>query len=129
MLGLKAFVWLLLLVLFVAPTFAESPPVAVIGGPYSVTYLNSMTLDALGSFDPDLGSGDTITAKWDLNNDGAYNDATGLGDTHLGSTELARLWDTHHRSEGHRFIRGQQHCYDNAQHQQSGSRYNMGEAF
>jgi len=50
-------------------------PVADAGGPYSVDEGSSTTLDGSGSSDANT---DPLTLTWDLDNDGAYDDATGL---------------------------------------------------
>ena len=53
----------------------NQPPVAEAGGPYSVDWGAALTLDGSGSTDPD----DAIAAyEWDLDNDGEYDDATGV---------------------------------------------------
>ena len=53
---------------------ANRPPVSIsAGGPYSITEGGSMTLAGTGS-DPDL---DTLSFAWDLDGDGAFDDATG----------------------------------------------------
>jgi hypothetical protein len=52
----------------------NDPPSAEAGGPYVVSEGSSLTLDATGSSDPDE---DIILYEWDLDNDGAYDDATG----------------------------------------------------
>lgn len=49
-------------------------PVAAIGAPATVKPGAAATLSASGSTDPD---GDTMAFAWDLDLDGAYNDATG----------------------------------------------------
>jgi hypothetical protein len=52
------------------------PPIAEAGGPYSVGPGGSVVFDGSGSYDPDGGP---ITAwQWDLDNDGLYDDATGI---------------------------------------------------
>jgi hypothetical protein len=52
----------------------NTPPVANIGGPYSGDEGAAITLDASGSFDAGSGIG---AFEWDLDGDGAYDDATG----------------------------------------------------
>ena len=53
----------------------NDPPTADAGGPYSTQEGQDVTLDGRGSLDPDTG--DSLTYEWDLDNDGAYDDATG----------------------------------------------------
>ncbi|MBV7328668.1 PKD domain-containing protein [Chloroflexi bacterium TSY] len=52
---------------------SNTPPVADAGGPYKVDEGSSVILDASGSSDPD--SGQTLTYRWDLDNDGSYESA------------------------------------------------------
>jgi hypothetical protein len=55
------------------------PPVASIGGPYGTDEGTDVSLNAGGSTDPDTTATftDTLTFAWDLDNDGAFDDAVG----------------------------------------------------
>ena len=59
--------------------FDNLPPVADAGGPYFVDLGGSLTLDAGDSCDPNADNGDSIVSyEWDLDNDGAFDDAEGV---------------------------------------------------
>jgi hypothetical protein len=55
-------------------TANNQPPAAIIGGPYVTNEGTDITLNGAGSSDP---NGDPLTYAWDLDNDGAFDDATG----------------------------------------------------
>ena len=58
---------------------ANLAPTAVAGGPYGIAEGDDdLVLDGSGSSDPDL---DTLTYRWDLNNDLTYGDVTGVNPT------------------------------------------------
>ena len=61
------------------------PPVADAGGPYTGVEGSAISLDASGSFDPDL---DAVIYEWDLDNNGQYDDATGVTGSDVGLTEV-----------------------------------------
>ncbi|MBL3618932.1 MAG: PKD domain-containing protein, partial [gamma proteobacterium endosymbiont of Lamellibrachia anaximandri] len=56
-------------------------PVADANGPYTVDEGSTVALDGTGSSDP---NGDSLTYSWDYNNDGAYDDASGLAPAYAG---------------------------------------------
>ena len=53
----------------------NQPPIADAGGPYSGDEGSNIALDASGSTDPD---GMIVSYEWDLDNDGMFDDATGV---------------------------------------------------
>ncbi len=53
----------------------NQPPVADAGGPYNVVWGATLTLDGSGSTDPDIN---IASYEWDLDNDGQYDDASGV---------------------------------------------------
>jgi len=56
---------------------ANIPPIADANGPYVADEGDTVTLDASGSYDPDDGD-EIVSYEWDLDNDGEYDDATGI---------------------------------------------------
>ena len=62
----------------------NQPPVADADGPYTGTVGIPVTLDASGSWDPD---DNIILYEWDLDNDGEFDDATGV-------TATVAFWST-----------------------------------
>lgn len=57
----------------------NQPPIANPGGPYSVAAGGSVTLSGTASSDPNAACGDSIVAyAWDLDNDGQFDDASGV---------------------------------------------------
>lgn len=59
-----------------APSPANQAPIADAGGPYVISEGQGVTFNGSGTFDPDAG--DTLTYRWDLDGDGAFDDGTGL---------------------------------------------------
>lgn len=68
----------------------NTPPAADAGGPYVLAEGGTLSLNASGSSDAD---GDSLTYAWDLDNDGAYDDATGITPTLAWSTLPAAMRD------------------------------------
>ena len=54
----------------------NDPPVADAGGPYATQEGTDVVVTGAGSSDPDVG--DSLTYAWDFDNDGFYDDATGV---------------------------------------------------
>lgn len=57
----------------------NGPPVARAGGPYAITAGDTLVLDGSASSDPTPG--DTLSYSWDVDGDGAFDDATGATPT------------------------------------------------
>jgi hypothetical protein len=55
--------------------YENQPPAADAAGPYTGDEGDSITLNAAGSSDPD---GDIVSYEWDLDNNGEYDDASGI---------------------------------------------------
>jgi glycosyl hydrolase family 113/subtilase family protein/beta-agarase/YXIM esterase-like protein/Big-like domain-containing protein/PKD domain-containing protein len=71
-------------------------PVADADGPYVIDEGDDLVLDGTGSTDPDEGAGDSIVAyRWDLDDDGNYNDAAGANPTALWASVAALGLGTH----------------------------------
>jgi hypothetical protein len=77
----------------VAATVAmDAPPVANTGGPYTINQGSGLSLDASGSYDPDVETGDAIASyAWDLNNDGIYDSSLATPTLTLTAAQLASL--------------------------------------
>ncbi|SES99864.1 parallel beta-helix repeat (two copies) [Methanococcoides vulcani] len=58
---------------------ANQPPVADANGPYVGNESTTITFDASGSYDPD---GSIVSYKWDLDDDGEFDDGTGVSVLH-----------------------------------------------
>jgi PKD repeat protein len=67
---------------------ANVPPYANAGGPYYLDSGSNLALSAAASFDPD--SDPIVSYSWDLDADGAYDDATGVNPT-ITWTQLAGI--------------------------------------
>ena len=55
----------------------EMSPEADAGGPYTIDEGDDLQLDG-SAFDPNEDCGDTLTANWDIDDDGTFDDATGF---------------------------------------------------
>ncbi len=72
-------------------TFANNPPVAKAGGPYTIELGQGVTLNGSASSDPDAATADSIVSyEWDVDNDGLFGDVIGVNPT-LTAAELAAL--------------------------------------
>jgi Ca2+-binding RTX toxin-like protein len=67
----------------------DQAPLANAGGPYIIDEGSGITLTGFAN-DPDVVNGDVLTAAWDLDGDGQYDDATGFSPT-LTAAQLAAL--------------------------------------
>jgi hypothetical protein len=64
-------------------TISEPPLTANAGGPYAGAEQSAIALDGSASFDPD---NDIVSYEWDLDNDGAFDDASGVNATYSAGT-------------------------------------------
>ena len=71
-----------------APYAGVTHPVADAGGPYTATVGVAQALTAANSTDPD---GQALSYAWDLDADGAFDDATGVGPSWTWAEEGTRL--------------------------------------
>jgi hypothetical protein len=62
------------------------PPVADASGPYTGTEGSPITLSGSGTYDPE---GRAISYEWDLDNDGIYDDATGVAPAYTWNDDYA----------------------------------------
>jgi subtilisin family serine protease len=69
---------------------SNKTPVADAGGPYFLASGDRLYLDAQGSYDPD-GGPSQLTYGWDLDNDGEFDDATGVAPS-IAWTNLEELF-------------------------------------
>jgi Ca2+-binding RTX toxin-like protein len=67
----------------------DQAPTANAGGPYIIDEGSGIMLTG-SAYDPDVVNGDVLTAGWDLDGDGEYDDATGFSPT-LSGAQLAAL--------------------------------------
>jgi type VI secretion system secreted protein Hcp len=68
--------------IYAEPPPENHPPVADADGPYVIDKGVDLVLDGTASFDPDTSAGDSIVAyRWDLDDDGMFDDATGAQPT------------------------------------------------
>jgi hypothetical protein len=62
-----------------AQSIPNEPPLAEAGGPYMIDVGDDLLLDGSVSSDPNTGAGDSIVSyEWDLDDDGQFDDATGV---------------------------------------------------
>ena len=69
------------------PLGPNSLPVAQAGGPYTLNEGGSIALNGGGSVDPD---GTIVAYAWDFDNDGQYDDATGVSPTYTSTVSGSR---------------------------------------
>ncbi|MCC7430483.1 PKD domain-containing protein [bacterium] len=70
--------------------YGATAPAANAGGPYSAVENSSLNLNATATTDPNIACGDALSFDWDLDNDGFYDDATGVNPT-ISASLLASL--------------------------------------
>lgn len=58
--------------------YQNNAPTADAGGPYTVSVGKTVTLDGSASFDPDLPHDSVVAYAWDFDQDGLFDDATGM---------------------------------------------------
>jgi PKD repeat protein len=66
-------------------------PVSDPNGPYSASPLTTIYLNGSASYDPDPG--DSITLEWDLDNDGEFDDHTGVKPVFTTGPTIGMLYD------------------------------------
>lgn len=68
------------------------PPVSDPNGPYQAQPNATITLDGSGSYDPDPGDS-IVLYEWDLDNDGQFDDATGVSTPFTVGASIGHVYD------------------------------------